>query len=171
MQTVSVRVPDDDLEWLMGLDIAGARNPSDRIRSLIAATRRQRQGTTDYVACVAMLRDFLRPFTDAVSTAERRDKVHSEVVETIAGSLPDIMAETIAFPPVPDDASSAMTALTHIEADLTARTMRLLIRLLRLSVTQAVPAYDPAVLNPYLDEISDIADLIRDRRRTATKER
>jgi len=170
MQTVSIRVPDDDLEWLMGLDIAGARNPSDRIRSLIAATRRQRQGTTDYVACVAMLRDFLRPFMEAVSTAERRHKVHSEVVETIAGSLPDIMAETIAFPPVPDDAS-AMTALTHIEADLTARTMRLLIRLLRLSVTQAVPAYDPAVLNPYLDEISDIADLIRDRRRMATKER
>ena len=42
MQTVSVRIPEEDLEWLMGLDIAGARNPSDRIRSLIAATRRQR---------------------------------------------------------------------------------------------------------------------------------
>jgi hypothetical protein len=80
------------------------------------------------------------------------------------------MAETIAFPPVPNDAS-AMTALTHIEADLTAQTMRLLVRLLRLSVTQAVPAYDPAVLDPYLDEISDIADLIRARRRMATQER
>ena len=170
MQTVSVRVPDDDLEWLMALDIAGARNPSDRIRSLIAANRRQRQGTTDYVACVAMLRDFLRPFQDAVSAAERREKVHSEVVATIAGSLPDIMAETIAFQPVPDD-DSARSVLTHIEADLAARAMRLLIRLLRLAVTQTVSAYNPAVLDSYLDEIIDIADLIGDRRRTSTKER
>ena len=170
MQTVSVRVPDDDLEWLMALDIAGARNPSDRIRSLIAANRRQRQGTTDYVACVAMLRDFLRPFQDAVSAAERREKVHSEVVATIAGSLPDIMAETIAFQPVPDD-DSARPVLTHIEADLAARAMRLLIRLLRLAVTQTVSAYNPAVLDSYLDEIIDIADLIGDRRRTSTKER
>src|ERR1700730_3894388 len=59
MQTISVRVPDDDLEWLLGLDMAGVRNPSDRIRSLIAADRRLREGMTDYVACVSMLRDFL----------------------------------------------------------------------------------------------------------------
>jgi hypothetical protein len=170
MQTVSVRVPEDDLEWLMGLDIAGARNPSDRIRSLIAANRRQRAGTTDYVACVAMLHDFLRPFRDVVSAAERREKLHSEVVSTIAGSLPDIMAEAIAFQPVPDD-DSARTALAHIEADLAARTMRLLVRLLRLAVTQRVSAYNPAVLDSYLNEIIDIADLIRDRRRTPTKER
>ena len=25
MQTVSVRIPEEDIEWLMGLDIAGAR--------------------------------------------------------------------------------------------------------------------------------------------------
>ena len=61
MQTISVRVPDEDLEWLMALDIAGARNPSDRIRSLLSTTRRQREGMADYVACVAMLRDFVAP--------------------------------------------------------------------------------------------------------------
>jgi hypothetical protein len=175
MQTVSVRVPEEDLEWLMALDIAGARNPSDRIRSLIATNRRQREGTTDYVACVAMLRDFLRPFQDVLSAAERREKVHSEVVATIVGSLPDIMAEAVAFPPVPGDHTAA-AALTRIEADLAHRTMRLLVRLLRLSITQTVPAYDPAVLDSYVAEIAEIADLIRDRRRPAitpatTKER
>ena len=96
MQTISVRVPDEDLEWLMAQEIAGARNPSDRIRSLISATRRQREGMADYVACVAMLRDFLRPFLDTLSAAERKHKMHSEVVAAIAESLPEIMAETIA---------------------------------------------------------------------------
>ncbi len=170
MQTVSVRIPEDDLEWLMGLDIEGARNPSDRIRSLIGATRRQRAGASDYVACAAMLRDFLRPLQDVVSAAERREKVHSEVVAAILAALPEIMAEAIAFPPVPAD--RAVSVLTHIEADLATRTMRLLVQLLRLSITPAVPAYDPAVLDSYLTEIANIADLIRDRRHlTATKER
>lgn len=171
MQTVSVRIPEDDLEWLMGLDIAGARNPSDRIRSLLGDTRRQRAGTTDYVACAAMLRDFLRPLQDMVSAAERREKVHSEVVATILAALPEIMAEAIAFPPVPAE-GPAVPTLTHIEADLAARTMRLLVQLLRLSITPTVPAYDPAVLDSTLAEIVNIADLIRDRRPlTASKER
>lgn len=171
MQTVSVRIPEEDLEWLLAQDIAGARNPSDRIRSLIAANRRQREGATDYVACVAMLRDHMRPFLNAVSAAERRETMHSELVAAISDSLPEIMAETIAFRPVPADASAA-DALAHIEADLTARALRLLIRILRLSITQAVPAYDPAVLDPYLAEVIDIAGLVDGRRRlTTTKER
>jgi hypothetical protein len=171
MQTVSVRIPEDDIQWLMGLDIEGARNPSDRIRSLIAATRRQRAGTSDYVSCAAMLRDFLRPLQDTLSTVERREKVHSEVVATILAGLPEIMAEAIAFPPVPGD-SSAVATLARIETDLATRTMRLLVQLLRLSITPAVPAYDPAVLDSYLAEIANIADLIRERRQlTATKER
>jgi len=155
----------------MGLDIAGARNPSDRIRSLIATTRRQREGTSDYVACVALLRDFLRPLQDALSTAERREKRHSEVVATILAGLPEVMAEAIAFPPLPAD-GPAVAALTRIEQDLAARTMRLLLQLLRLSITPAVPAYDPTVLDSHLAEIATIADLIRDRRQsTPTKER
>ncbi len=171
MQTVSVRIPEEDLEWLLGLDIAGARNPSDRIRSLIGTTRRQRAGASDYVACVAMLRDFLRPLQDALTGAERRVKLHSEVVATIVAGLPDIMAEAIAFPAVPAD-ESAVATLTRIESDLAARTMRLLVQLLRLSITPAVPAYDPAVLDSYLAEIISIAALIRDRRQTTpTKER
>jgi hypothetical protein len=118
-----------------------------------------------------MLRDFLRPLQDTLSTVERREKVHSEVVATILAGLPEIMAEAIAFPPVPGD-SSAVATLARIETDLATRTMRLLVQLLRLSITPAVPAYDPAVLDSYLAEIANIADLIRERRQlTATKER
>lgn len=171
MQTISVRVPDEDLEWLLTLDIAGARNPSDRIRSLIAANRRQREGMGDYVACVAMLRDFLRPFLEVVSAAERLHNVHSEVVASIAESMPEIMAEMVAFRPVPDD-DQAPAALARIEADLAARAMRLFVRLLRLSVTQTVPAYDPVVLEPGLTEVLEVAALVQSRRNLTTpKER
>jgi hypothetical protein len=163
MQTISVRVPDDDLAWLLGLEIDGARNPSDRIRSLIAATRRQREGVADFVACTAMLREFLRPFLETVRAAERRHGVHSEVVSIIAESLPEIMAETIAFEPTGED-DSVPAVLARVESGLAARSMRMLIRLLRLAVTQHTPAYTPAVLDPHLDEVIEIAKLVNERR-------
>lgn len=166
MQTISVRIPDDDLEWLMSLDIAGARNPSERIRSLLTQTRRQREGLHDYLACVAMLRDFLQPFLNAVAAAERRHGVHSEIVSTVVEGLPDAMAEAIAF--VPHAGDKAVPALVRVEAALCARTMRLLVRLLRLNVTQAVPAYDPGVLERDLREVIEIADLVKARRTSAT---
>ena len=170
MQTISVRIPDDDLQWLLSLDMAGARNPSDRLRALVAADRRRHDGMADYVACVSMLREFLRPFEHTVRAAERSLGVHSEVVAAIADSLPEMMAETIAFAPVPDGAD-ARAALVRIESNLAARTMRLLIRLLRLSITQATPAYDPAVLDAYLPEAIELAEIIKRRREPAfTKE-
>src|ERR1700759_874790 len=119
MQTVSVRIPEDDLQWLMGLDIEGARNPSDRIRSLIGTTRRQRARTSDYVAGVAMLRDFLRPLQHVPGAVARREKIHWEVVATTLTALPEILAEAIAFPPVPSDGPVA--TLRQIEANLPTR--------------------------------------------------
>jgi hypothetical protein len=38
--------------------------------------------------------------------------------------------------------------------------MRLCVRLLRMSITQSTRAYDPAVLDPYLPEIMELAERI-----------
>ena len=40
MQTLSARIPTEDMEWLAGLDIQGAVSPSDKLRALIAQMRR-----------------------------------------------------------------------------------------------------------------------------------
>ena len=39
MQTVSVRIPEDDLAWLSSLQLQGASSPSDKIRALIGYRR------------------------------------------------------------------------------------------------------------------------------------
>src|SRR5687768_12387951 len=80
MQTMSVRVPSEDVEWLSSLEIAGAVTPSDKLRGLIAQMRRQHQGTMDYAACVAWLRDLLGPFVTALREVEHRHKLHSDAV-------------------------------------------------------------------------------------------
>jgi hypothetical protein len=53
MQTLSVRIPSEDLEWLAALEISGASTPSDKLRALIAQMRKQHQGTMDHATCVA----------------------------------------------------------------------------------------------------------------------
>ena len=50
MQTLSARIPLEDIEWLASLDIQGAVSPSDKLRALIAQMRRQYEGTLDYEA-------------------------------------------------------------------------------------------------------------------------
>jgi hypothetical protein len=49
----------------------------------------------------------------------------------------------------------------EIEARLTAKAMRMLLGLLRLTVTQRPPTYDPTVLNPYVAELQELAQLIQ----------
>ena len=59
MQTLSARIPTEDMEWLVGLDIQGAVSPSDKLRSLIGQMRRQYEGTLDYPRSVVIFgKDF-----------------------------------------------------------------------------------------------------------------
>ena len=62
MQTVSARLPSEDLQWLSALELPGAVTPSDKLRALIAQIRKQHEGALDYSACLAWLRDLLSSF-------------------------------------------------------------------------------------------------------------
>ena len=55
MQTLSARIPTEDLEWLVGLQIQGAVSPSDKLRSLIGQLRRQDEGSLDFQRSLAWL--------------------------------------------------------------------------------------------------------------------
>src|SRR5215468_11218966 len=80
MQTLSARIPMDDMEWLAGLDMQGAVSPSDKLRALIAQVRRQHDGTLDYERSLGWLRDLVTPFVTAVRAFEHHNRLHSEVL-------------------------------------------------------------------------------------------
>ena len=46
-QTITVRLDEEDLSYLAGLDVAGATNLSEKIRALLGDARRQREGLAD----------------------------------------------------------------------------------------------------------------------------
>ena len=43
MQTVSARIPIDELQWLATLEVQGANTPSDKLRALVTQLRRQHE--------------------------------------------------------------------------------------------------------------------------------
>src|SRR5436190_553447 len=96
MQTLSVRVPSEDIVWLSSLEIADAVTPSDKLRALIAQMRKQHQGTMEYSACVAWMRDLLGPFVVAIRDVEHRQRMHSEAINAVVEWVPQIAATLLA---------------------------------------------------------------------------
>lgn len=162
MQTMSVRVPSEDVEWLSSLEIAGAVTPSDKLRGLIAQMRRQHQGTMDYAACVGWLRDLLAPFVTALREVEHRHKLHSDAVNAIVEWVPQIAALMLAERRFGKDAPAQAAAL---EEALIQRSFQLFNTLLRLGVMPRAECYDPAAIERHLGRVLELAEMISNDRK------
>jgi hypothetical protein len=157
MQTLSVRVPSEDIEWLSSLQIPGEVTPSDKLRGLIAQMRRQHQGTMDYTACVAWLRDLLGPFVLALREVEHRQRLHSDAVNAVIEWVPQIAAILLAERTTGKDAAAQAVA---VEEALIQRSFQLFVSLLRLGVTPNAECYDPSAIERHLGRVVELAELI-----------
>lgn len=157
MQTLSVRIPSEDLEWLSAIEMSGATTPSDKLRALIAQMRRQHQGTMDHATCVAWLRDLLGPSVVAMREVENRHRLHSDAVNAVVEWLPQIMATLLSERRFGKDAAGQAG---DIEAALVQRCFQLFSSLLRMGVTPDAECYDPKAIEKHLPKIIELAGLI-----------
>lgn len=160
MQTISIRIPDEDFHWLLTLQEPGAKTPSERLRALLAKVRQQEAGMADPELCSAWMRELAQPFIDSVSALERRQQRHSEVLRAISERIPQIMA-TLVSSRLPADAGDG--AAIAAEALLTRQCMQLFATLLRSAVTTTPPTYDKDVLSTHLPDIIELAGIISTR--------
>jgi hypothetical protein len=168
MQTVSARVPSEDLQWLAGLDLPGAVTPSDKLRALIAQMRRQHDGTADYSACLAWLRELLAPFLAEIRAIEHRHRIHSEAVSAIVEWVPQIMAILLSERRFGAD---EVTGARDLEDGAVQGCFRLLTALLRLGVTPTAECYAPEVVEKHLPRVIELAQLIAARRELPKEKR
>ena len=157
MQTLSARIPSEDLEWLSTLDIPGAVSPSDKLRSLVAQMRRQYEGTLDYERSLGWLRDLVAPFVTAIRAMEHHNRMHSEALTLVAEWLPQIMATLLSERQLPKDARERAI---DVEDIIVQRCFQLLASLMRLAVTRDVGCYNPAVIDKYLPGVLEIAGVV-----------
>lgn len=162
MQTISIRVPDEDFQWLSSLQEADAKTPSEKLRALLARIRKQEAGMTSPEMCAAWMRALARPFLDTVSVHERTHKTHSDLVGFVSEWAPRIMATLVSARL--SDGASQEEAL-DVEAVLAQQCFQLFTSLLRAAVTTHPATYDEGVLDRYLPDIIEIADIIATRKR------
>jgi hypothetical protein len=157
MQTVSARIPGEDLEWLATLEIQGATTPSDKVRALVSQLRRQHEGAMDYGASLQWMRDLVGPFVTAIGSFEHRHSKHSELIRLVADWVPQVMALLVSENNL---AREPQKKALEIEEKLAARLFQLVMPLLRLGVTPAADCYDPRVLEKHLPQLIELANVI-----------
>ncbi|MEM7410030.1 MAG: hypothetical protein AAF430_07350 [Myxococcota bacterium] len=157
---ISVRVPQEDAEFLAQLQMEGASTPSDKVRALLADARRRHQGFQDYAGCLGMAHEMVAPTLNLLRDLEQRSSIHSEPVAQLADWLPETLAFFLtAFPD--DGEHNDLAQIEALERGVTDRVFRLVQKFLRLGVTDECQAYDPRVVSNRLEPTLEVADLIR----------
>jgi len=157
MQTISIRVPDEDFQWLLTLQDGGAKTPSEKLRALLSRARQQEAGMAHYSLCSGWMRALAQPFADSVASLERKHKIHSDLIAAVTEWVPQMMAILIAERPAGD---RALEEAAEIEAMLAQQSFRLLTALLRSAVTSGPSTYDREVLDRFLPDFIEIASII-----------
>lgn len=160
MQTISIRIPDEDFHWLLSLQEAGTRTPSEKLRALLARTRQRESGLADPEWCSAWMRELARPLVDSIAALERREKSHSGLISAVADWAPPLMA-TLASSRLSSE--QAGEEAIEIEAILAQQSFRLLAAILRTAVTTTPSTYDKKVFERYLPDILELASIISTR--------
>ena len=137
---VSVRITQEDADFIAELKIEGANTPSEKIRELLKQARLAHTQTA----------------RRNVLNAEKQAGVHSHIVARLFEQLPDLAATLAAD--LPEEA--AQPDLQKYERELMWRIVRLTDSILQLAVTGKGAAYDDTVLQQ-LENTLKLADIVR----------
>ncbi|MBD9369908.1 hypothetical protein [Xanthomonas sp. XNM01] len=95
-QTVTLRLDEDDLTFLAGIEVAGATNLSEKIRALLADARAQREGLDDFGAAYDFVRGLFAVPERRVHQAEVASQQRSELVARVLAWMPETAAFVLA---------------------------------------------------------------------------
>lgn len=151
---ISARIPSEDAAFLAGLKLEGAVTPSDKLRAIIGAARRQQEGNTDFASSLQWLRDQMTPALDRIAQQEHVLGQHSELVSLLGASLPSLMAAMFTAP------ANNAESLRQLEAALAQRSFQLLESILRLGITRRANCYDPGIVQQHLEPVLELAELV-----------
>ena len=89
---VSVRLSQEDAEFVTSFDTPDASTPSDKLRAIIAELREIKSSMHDYGNSLVTLKNLVQDTQQRLLTSERKLNLHSDVTAKIGEWLPEIMA-------------------------------------------------------------------------------
>lgn len=154
---LSVRISDDDAEFLARMEVAGATTPSEKMRAVLAAERKRWEGSRDPVEAIEFVRDLLRPAQRSVRRLEAETHQSSDFILKLYERLPEILATAFIGPQGGKDAG----ALVAFEAQLLDQVFALLQETLELGLIVRSRCYDHGAIAARLEPVLELLDLIR----------
>lgn len=148
-QTVTIRLDEDDLTYLAGIEMAGATNLSEKIRTLLADARAQRAGLDDFGAAYDFTRRLFAAPDRCVRDAEVRAEVRSELIARMLTWLPDTTAYLLSAAcgrTGGESADAERERLRSLERGLGARALGLVDSVLQLAHAGFPGCYEPDAL-------------------------
>ncbi|MEQ8405648.1 MAG: hypothetical protein RKE49_11155 [Oceanicaulis sp.] len=158
---LSVRISDDDAEFLARLEIGDAATPSEKMRALLASERRLRAGPRDAGEASEMLGDLMRPARRRLRQDEEAAGAHSEVLQRVYDRLPELVALALAGPEAPGEAKDAAAALEHFEERVIDQAFALLEDLMQIGLLREPRALNREALKTRLSAVIELAELAK----------
>lgn len=156
---VSVRISQEEADFIATLQIDGANTPSEKIRELLRQARLAHEQHQDYSHALDAMERFLHTARHRILHAEKELGIHSTVLARLFELLPDLMATTAADIGEAPDAA----ALKAYEREMMWRIVRLTDAVLQLAVTGKGVAYDDRIMQQ-LDNTLKLAVLVAQNR-------
>ncbi|MCB0323102.1 MAG: hypothetical protein KDD69_05990 [Bdellovibrionales bacterium] len=154
----SVRVSQEDAEFIAALEVPDASTPSDKLRAIIADARTRAESDKDFVGCWRILRELTGPAMVRLRELEYAERMHSELlrqaIECAEGLLAFVVAE------LDDEIKDAAKHLTQVEAGAADRVFTLIEMMLRLGTTKESKCFDPQVVSSRLGPVMELTKII-----------
>lgn len=164
MQTLSIRLPDEDFQWLLTARPETGKTPSEKLRALVASSRQQDAGRADPEMCAESMKGLVQMLANSVAVWERRRMRHSELVGAALETAPQLMAILVSSPPIDETAEVGENRAKELEAALAQQCFHLLARILRSVVTSTPEAYERESLERYLPGVVELVEIIANRK-------
>ncbi|MGY8873063.1 MAG: hypothetical protein ACKVJE_21780 [Pseudomonadales bacterium] len=137
---ISVRLSQDDYEFLSSCDWNGASTLSEKIRELVALARKQAGLGKSPAALSGSFAEGIHVLMGDVHQIERDHGTHSDVMQNMFLLLPQLISA------LPQKTPFECEELSRSEKDLVNLMFRFFSGLMRLALTEQAPYYDPALI-------------------------
>lgn len=154
MVPISGRIEDDLYQWFISLQFEGAKTNSDKLREALKELKSQHDGASDVVKAHAWLQNLVQPLRQGLSTVDRDELAHSEVMSILIEHLASMAATLISSRPQTRDEAA------QVEEQLVRRAFAMTEALLRQAVTSSAAAFDPEVIRRHCQRTVELAQLI-----------
>ncbi len=161
---ISFRISHDAAEFLSGLDVEGAKTPSDKMRAILEEYRKKHSQIKEFIGCYKFLQEQLAPVTEVIRKAEFDHKKHSEILARTLDWLPDLFAFLVSSV-LANEEEILEENILEVEKGVADRVFRIMENYLQMGITEKCPCYDPNLLSDQMKPILEIMDVLSRKQR------